>query len=234
MRYNFIDLTQMRFGRLLVVRRVEDRRYDSGRKFPQWECLCDCGRHTKILGDSLRAGLTNSCGCLVKELYNPHPTHGMTNTRLFSIWSSMKSRCCSKNNDAYEKYGGRGIKLYKKWLGKKGFQNFHDWAMENGYEENLSIDRIDNEKGYYPKNCRWATAFEQQQNRRDNIVIESNDGITKTLKEWCVMLCEDKKEIRLFYQRAYRRYKKGFSFEELFSPADKIKSSNAKSNKRDA
>lgn len=174
----FIDLTGKRFGRLVVVSRVEsDKRGEV-----QWLCRCDCGNEPIATGNHLRRGYTNSCGCLSRErTVDTHRTHGGTGTRLFYVWSSMKGRCQNKNDKAYPNYGGRGIEVYGEW--KDSFEAFRDWALDNGYEEGLTIDRIDNNDSYSPENCRWVTLREQNRNKRTNVNM-SIGGVTKCLKEW--------------------------------------------------
>jgi len=216
----FKSLIGETFGRLLVVERVENKIYLSGRSFVQYKCLCNCGNIVFVLGNTLKAGKTKSCGCLRKETSRGHPTHGKTNTRLFKIWSSMKERCYLKNHVGYKNYGARGIFVCDEWIGKTGFQKFYDWSINNGYKENLSIDRIDNNKGYFPENCRWATRSEQQRNRRDSIIIEYN-GEKRSLADWSQMLCGNPTDA----QRAYQRYKKGVPIEKLFLPPKTRKAS---------
>lgn len=151
-----IDITGKRFGRLTVM-----RRYDSKR----WECLCDCGNITISDGYQLRRGITKSCGCYQRtNAGDVHRKHGYCGTRLYRIYYKMKERCYRPENDNFKYYGGRGIKICDEWL--QNFSSFADWAVSNGYADNLTIDRKDNEKGYSPDNCRWVTMAEQQRNKR--------------------------------------------------------------------
>lgn len=168
-----INIIGKRFGRLVVVERVENS--NQGRT--KWLCKCDCGNLKKIIGYDLMNGKTKSCGCIRKEKARKrglaNKKHNKTNTRLHKIWCGMKSRCYYIKNIAYKNYGGRDIKVCEEWLDKeKGFKNFYDWAMANGYKENLTIDRIDSNKNYAPNNCRWITMKEQENNRRNNKIIK--------------------------------------------------------------
>lgn len=169
----FIDLTGQRFGRLIVIQRANHTGSSA-----YWLCRCDCGNTIVIQGGSLRRGSTKSCGCLKKDVTT---IHSGRKTRLYSIWDNMKSRCNNPNKDSYRNYGGRGIKVCPEWL--HDFSAFRDWALSNGYDDDLTLDRIDNDKGYTPENCRWETRSNQNRNQRKNYMITYN-GATKTLEEW--------------------------------------------------
>lgn len=173
-----IDLTGRRFGRLTVVEQDATAPSGAGR-CAKWICRCDCGNETTVYSSNLLRGITKSCGCYRSDRLK---THGATKSRLYRIWCTMKARCKS---DQYEFYHGRGITVCDEWL--NSFQAFYDWAIGNGYKDDLSIDRIDNNKGYHPQNCRWATAKEQANNTRKNIRIEF-DGYVHTLAEWSTIV----------------------------------------------
>lgn len=155
------DLTGQRFGKLCVIRKIGKDKYG----ISQWECLCDCGNLTAASISNLRNGNTTSCGCYGRQRKSDaNSTHRKSGTRLHRIWKAMHTRCYNKNFFAYKYYGGRGISICDEWL--HDFQAFHDWAIANGYADNLTIDRIDVNGNYCPGSCRWATMEEQNQNKR--------------------------------------------------------------------
>ena len=173
------DLTGQKFGKLTVVARAENTKHGQSR----WMCDCDCGKRKKnpVKSYDLISGKVQSCGCrYVESNKGKNATHGKTGTRLYRIWSSMKQRCNYPHSIAYGIYGGAGISVCEEW---NNFQAFYDWAMASGYSDNLTIDRIENDKGYSPENCRWATMTEQQNNRTNNIRV-SIAGEEKTISEW--------------------------------------------------
>lgn len=173
-----IDLTGQRFGRLFVIRRD-----DSRKKAAYWLCRCDCGNEKVVQGCHLRSGATVSCGCFHMEnaFKSNWSTHGAYKTRLYTEWISMKGRCHNKNNRRYSNYGGRGIKVCPEW--RDSFEAFRDWALANGYQDDLTIERKDVNGDYCPENCCWATQKEQQNNRRNNHLLTYN-GRTQTLTQW--------------------------------------------------
>lgn len=171
-----IDLNGKKFGKLTVVKRVENNKH----RQPQWLCKCDCGNETIVSGQKLRTGHTKSCGCIIFE-QKTRLKHGMTNTSLFTRWMNMKSRCYNPKNKRYSRYGARGITICDEWM---DFSNFYNWAMQNGFKESLTLDRIDNDNGYCPENCRWATQKQQSNNKSTNSIFEIN-GEKNTLSEWC-------------------------------------------------
>lgn len=155
-----IDLTGLRFGRLEVLEMVGKDKYG----ITQWECACECGNTTTASISNLRNGNTTSCGCYARQRKREaNTTHGETGTRLHRIWKAMHTRCNNPKFFAYSAYGGRGIKVCAEW---DDFNAFKDWAMSHGYSNELTIDRINNDKGYSPDNCRWATMAEQNKNKR--------------------------------------------------------------------
>ena len=166
-----------RFGRLTVIE-------DCGPK--NVKCVCDCGK-TKIAHRKyLRNGDTQSCGCLhrdgMKKLFS---THGETGTRLHRIWKSMRTRATNRNRSQAKDYVLRGITICDEW---SDYMKFRDWALANGYKDNLTIDRIDNDGSYSPENCRWITYKEQCRNKRNTRIIVYNGTEYHTIKDLCIKL----------------------------------------------
>ena len=164
------NLSGLKFGKLTVMERAEDKRSQNGRNHIMYICKCDCGKQVVVKAENLRSGNTKSCGCLSSEKTKERlKKHGMHGTRIYVIWQGMKSRCNNPHSLSYANYGNRGIKVCNEW--QNDFDAFKDWAYKNGYKDNLTLDRIDNNKGYSPSNCRWATNSEQQLNKRNNHIV---------------------------------------------------------------
>lgn len=142
-----LDLTGQRFGKLTVVEKITKRK--KGKVL--WKCLCDCGQFTQPVTASLINGHSRSCGCVRTK-------HNGKGTRLYRILNGMKDRCLNVKSQYWIRYGGRGITICQEWA--KDFAIFKEWALANGYEDTLTIDRIDNDKGYCPSNCQWLTRIE--------------------------------------------------------------------------
>lgn len=168
-------------------------------------CKCICGKEKPVAKRKLLSGKSKSCGCmkLTKD--------GLTRTRQYNIWKLMKERCYNESNISYKNYGGRGIRICDEWLINdfEGFKNFYNWSLENGYEDDLTIDRIDVNGNYEPNNCRWATRRQQGMNKRDNTYIEYN-GKTQTMQEWC-------EELNIKQSTLSHRYNEGLRGDELFA-----------------
>lgn len=170
------------FGELQIIERIKSDKYGH-RKF---KCRCSCGKTIDILFDNLKRGHTKSCGCKKGYMISKKKEkHGKTYTKLYKIWHNMKQRCFNKNNIRYKDYGARGIKVCDKW--KDDFMNFYNWSMSNGYSEELTIDRINNNGNYEPNNCRWTTIKEQNNNKRNNHLLTYNKE-THTITEWSRIL----------------------------------------------
>lgn len=160
-----------KFGKLLVLKRNGS---DSG-GHAMWLCLCDCGQHTVVRGSHLRDNSTLSCGCETgsKPKYKYSSSCRNTYTRrIYNIWSGMRKRCENVSCKDYKYYGGRGIIICETW---KDFDSFCEWALNNGYKDNLTIDRIDFNGNYEPSNCRWTTMDIQLKNKRKRQSSLQND-----------------------------------------------------------
>lgn len=190
-----IDLTGQTFGYLTVIR--EDKS-PSNRRI-KWVCKCKCGDTCVVASHALRGGRTSSCGCKVYESKNQ--THGMSHTRLYEIWCGMKKRCYNSKERVYNTYGGRGITVCDEW--RNNFLAFYNWSMLNGYSDDLSIDRIDNDGNYEPSNCRWATFTQQQRNTSKTKRI-TVDGVSKPITEWCDILGITRAQAESRYNSAIR------------------------------
>lgn len=194
-RTEVIMLELKKYGKLTPIK-IDHRKASTN----YWECKCDCGNTTYVSAPNLRSGGTKTCG----ECEH----HNLSSTRIYGIYQGIKQRCLNKNNQAYKYYGGRGINICKEWL--DDFINFYDWAMENGYEETLSIDRINVNGDYEPSNCRWITMKEQSNNRRSNHIVQYK-GETHTVSEWAEILNID-------YETIIRRIAtEGWDIERAFS-----------------
>lgn len=183
-----------KYGRLTVILRVPNRP-------SYWLCRCECGIEKEIHSGNLTSGRQTSCGCSrMESVQKANSTHRETKTRLYRIWSNMKSRCYNPRVRAYYRYGGRGIKVCPEWL--DSYENFRDWALKSGYRDDLTIERNDNDGDYCPKNCRWATREEQANNKSNSRYIEFN-GEIRTVAEWAHMLGMDHRALwdRLFVQK---------------------------------
>lgn len=211
MRYE--DLTGRKFGRLTVLERVEN---DKGGNVCLL-CRCDCGTVKKIRRSHVVGGKIVSCGCYIRELASTlHRTHHMTGSRLYGVWSNMKTRCYNKSNRAYKDYGGRGIKICDEWL---DFENFYNWAIANGYDENAehgecTIERADVNGDYDPSNCRFITIEEQAANKRSNVILNFN-GKSQTLAQWS-------RETGIDQDTLSARLKRGYSVEDALTKSTDI------------
>lgn len=172
----FVDLTGNVYGALTVIKRAGTKN-----GHVTWECRCECGNMTVTNSSLLKSGTTKSCGCRrVYKCGETHRKHGQTRTRLYIIWQHMKQRCLNPKAAKYKYYGGRGITVCEEWL---SYESFSKWAIENGYQEDLTLDRIDVNGNYEPSNCRWATWKVQQNNKRNNNIITAFNE-SHTLSEW--------------------------------------------------
>jgi hypothetical protein len=203
-----IDRVGIKYGMLTVVKRAENKSLKDTNA--RWHCVCDCGNETISYGIDLAKGKSTNCGCVrnantgkrVKEMMT---THGMSKTRYYRNWASMMNRCYRKENWNYPNYGGRGITVSEEW---HKFENFvNDMGLP---EKGMTLDRIDNNKGYSKENCRWATRKTQAGNRRNGRKFTLN-GMTLTLAEWSEI-------IGISYYTLYDRYSRGLPVEKILSP----------------
>lgn len=212
---NLQNLVGQKFGRLTVIRRSENSA--SGRT--RWLCHCSCGTEKAVFATALVRGLTKSCGCLNDETRKTASLkHGLRKHKLYSVWNDMKCRCRNKTHHAYKYYGARGITVCDEWL--NDFQSFYDWSIANGYVPGLEIDRINNDKGYAPSNCRFTTCAEQSRNRNVCVLVMLN-GVTRTVGEWAIIH-------GLKQSTVHGRLKRGWSIEEsLNTPAGEKRNDTA-------
>lgn len=196
------DITEKKFGKLTAL--SFEYRDDKHRHF--WKFRCDCGNEIVLRKSSVTSGNTSQCReCSLKERKIKATTHGMSKTRLYREWSGMLQRCELATSTSYERYGALGISVCEEW---HSFEVFAKWALENGYSDKLTIDRIDSKGNYEPNNCRWADVIEQNNNQKSNVSFEYK-GETHTLAEWA----------RLYgikYHCFYARWKKNQDPEYLF------------------
>lgn len=164
-----IDMTGQKFGRLLVLEQLP-----AVKRRAMWLCRCDCGKEVPVRAVSLRRGKTRSCGCLRRDEMRRKATtiDGKCGEKLHGVWNMMKQRCLNRNCKDFKYYGLRGIRVCDEWI--KDYLTFRAWALSNGYEEGLTIDRIDPDGNYEPSNCRWITIQAQQKNRRPKAVSEED------------------------------------------------------------
>lgn len=190
-----VDIIGVRFSNLLVIRELNERNKNG---HIMYEVMCDCGKKKNVLGASLRAGKSRSCG----RCYTLTGTHGMWKTREFRIWISMKSRCSNPKDVNYKNYGGRGIVVCDEW--KDSFKTFYsDMGNSNG----LSIDRIDVNGMYEKNNCRWANMKTQSRNKRNNVYYKIN-GVQKCASEIC-------EELNMPSSTFYNRLLRGWDIDKI-------------------
>lgn len=173
----FKDLTNQKFGQLTAIKAFK-KPYNKNKY--HWHCVCDCGRLVDVLSSNLTKGNSTSCGCTRnKKIGALNLSHGLSKTRMYKIWVGVRKRCLNSSAKSYERYGGRGIGMSKKWDTYLGFYN----DMINGYSDDLTLERIDPNGNYEASNCRWANATEQARNKTNTKLIEY-DGLKLTAKGW--------------------------------------------------
>lgn len=217
----FIDLTGKKFGKLTVIERAEDHIQKGGFPKAMWRCVCECGKEKIVYGQALRSGKVIDCGCgsfarMSAISAARATTHGGSKTRLYRIWRAMRERCESSTSKNFKGYGSRGIKVCDDW---KRFEVFRAWALANGYDETAkrgvtTLDRIDVNGNYNPRNCRFVNQAAQNRNKRSNFYIEYN-GRTQCISDWA-------KEVGVKRLTLRNRLKSGWSIKDaLFTPVSK-------------
>jgi hypothetical protein len=167
-----------RCNRLVIA--GDATRHPADRNRVLYPCRCDCGVDVLVRADSLRSGQVKSCGCYTRAMVSKAGTrHGMSRTRLYNTWRNMKGRC-AQPHAAHQWHHGRGITVCAEW---QTFEPFRDWALANGYRDDLEIDRIDNDGHYCPQNCRWVDESAQLLNRRPDPAYTAF-GECKSLAQW--------------------------------------------------
>ena len=201
------DITGQKFGNLTAIR--YDHRDESNIDKPHyWLFRCDCGKEMVVKKSAVTSGNTSRCpSCSAKLMAKYNTTHGCTKTRLYKEWKGMIERCECKSHTSWGRYGAKGITICDEW---HKFEPFRDWAIANGYNDNLTIDRINSNGNYEPSNCRWASVREQANNKKSTIWI-TYDGETMQLSYWA-------DNLGISYHTLYDRlHRYGWSIEKAFT-----------------
>lgn len=197
-----IDLVGKTFGRWTVLERADNAKGGSAR----WLCRCSCGTEGTIISGKLNNGHSTSCGCKRRDVSAVvHATHRKTATPVYKSWAGMRARCENPNNQDYSSYGGRGITVDPRW--RDSFEVFY--ADMGDPPPGTSIDRVDNDLGYFPGNTRWATPIEQANNKRNNVLL-SFDGRVQSLAEWA-------RETGIWYYTLRKRLRMGWNVEKALT-----------------
>jgi hypothetical protein len=194
-----IDLLNKRYGSLLVIKEAESDKYGHSR----YLCKCDCGNEIIRAATSLNRNQTFSCGC-------KRTKHGMSRTKLYRIWADMIQRCENENSTNYKYYGAKGVSVLSEW---KDFEKFKTWALSNGYEKGLSIDRIDPFLNYEPSNCKWSTREEQDNNKRNSV--------KEVVKGELLTLSQIAKKYNFGFSTISHRYNVGVRGDDLIQPSNR-------------
>ncbi len=200
-----IDLVGQTFGRLTVEKEVQSQKYNR-----YFECKCICGKTKIVSYSNLKSGHTQSCGCILRDLYlskRKAKKNINKNSRLYRIWTLMKNRTNPNNLQKRHRYFDRGITVCDEW--RNSFPIFEKWAIENGYSDELTLDRIDNNKGYNPSNCRWADYLTQENNRENNNRY-FYEGKNRTLTEWS-------RALNINYETLRTRLKNNWTIKDAFT-----------------
>lgn len=197
-----LNLLGQTFGRLTVISQAPSRNGHT-----RWNCICTCGSEVSVLSTGLRSGNTKSCGCLHSEIsVRVNTVHGGKHTRLYASWAHMLQRCRNCKDAKFKDYGARGITVCDEW---SEYAHFQKWALENGYRDDLTLDRIDVNGNYCPENCRWVSNKEQQRNKRNNRLLTFN-GRTLCIADWA-------EEIGLPYSVLLLRIQRGWTTERALT-----------------
>lgn len=194
------DISGMIFGQLTVLNYHELVKQLNGSRKAYWDCKCSCGKRLMVKGNAMLSGNTKSCGHLKGEL------HGDSSSRMYNIWCKMRARCLNTSNNRFNHYGGRGISISKKWT---KYSDFKDWALSNGYNKLLSIERINNNGNHTPSNCRWATQAEQVRNQRRSLIL-THMGESMCAADWA-------NKLGIPGSTIYSRLRKGWSTERALT-----------------
>lgn len=204
----FQDLIGMRFGSLVVKSKLNINRH----REMEWLCICDCGNSHKATSNRLTTGKTTCChACAMKKISISNSKNGVEPKKLYNAFTNMKTRCYNKNYFLFHRYGGRGITVCDEW--RNDFSAFRKWAFENGWDESLTLDRIDNDKGYSPQNCRWVNKTAQDNNRSTNRYLEHN-GERDTLANWS-------RRLNIPYYVLQHRMEKGLPDDEILREVER-------------
>lgn len=202
-KYSLENMKGKKYGKLTVVGPEEvERRESTGKLIRYVWCKCDCGNMYRAIISALPNGRASSCGCEMEKARHSigqrrqrgeftssgNTKHGLSHTRLHRIWSNMKTRCYNRKSDNYRWYGAKNIEVCDEWL--NSFEAFYNWAMANGYRDDLEIDRIDNTKDYKPSNCKWVTRIEQNNNTSQNRYLIHN-GERYSITQFANMINEN-------------------------------------------
>lgn len=203
----FIDLSGNIYGRLTIIKRANNYVSPSGNKSAMWVCRCSCGKVVVVRATDLKQKKVFSCGCYKNEQTSKRRRiHGLGRTRICVMWRDMIRRCTNPKVRSYKNYGSRGITVCDEW--KNNFLSFYNWAMKNGYDDSLTIDRINTNKGYSPENCRFVSIREQENNKRTNHYVEYS-GEKKSIADWS-------RELKISYVVLLSRINRGWETERAF------------------